>query len=258
MIAALAAPPAHYVANAVFASGRGRLDIVDGGVESVFAKGDYVLFDSTDLVIVHPDAHEFVPLPHDVTDKNVSQMQAMGLTLTIGDVKVTIDSVPGSDTVAGHATRHFKMTTAFTMSIEAGVMKQRLATESVTDYWVANVPGLPGNPLLRANGFSGTPVATGLFRDLSSRVDSAAARMGSAVALKTSTASRLMRGPGAIVQMQQTSEVSDLRNVGVDASSLMLPAGFKEGVLPGTDAPAGADNGAKWRTPPGRQALPRP
>src|SRR5665213_2485037 len=75
MIAALAAPTAHYVANAVFASGRGRLDIVDGGVESVFAKGDYVLFDSTDLVIVHPATHEFVSLPHDVTNDNVSQMQ---------------------------------------------------------------------------------------------------------------------------------------------------------------------------------------
>ncbi len=252
MIASIAAQPAHYVANAVFAAGRGRLDVVEGGVESLFGKGDYVLFDSTDLVIVHPATREFVVVPHDAGDKNMDQLEAMGMKATIGDVKVTIDSLPGADTVAGHATRHFRMVTAFTMTIEAGTLHQRLATESVTDYWVAMVPGLPGNPLLRANGFSGTPVSSGMFRELSSRVDSAAARMGSAVALRTSTSSRLMQGPGASVQMQQTSEVSDLRNRSVDETLLILPAGYKQGVLPGTDAPVvgATDAGAKWRTIP--------
>jgi hypothetical protein len=250
LIAALAAPPAHYVANAVYAAGRGRLDIVDGGVESVFAKGDYVLFDSTDLVIVHPATHEFVPLAHDATDSKMGQMQAMGLTLTIGDIKVTLDSVPGRDTVASYATRHFRMTTAFTMTIAANLMQQRLATESVTDYWVATVPGLPGNPLLQANGFSGTPVSTDMFKDLAARVDSAAALMGPTVALKTSTSSRLMQGPGSIVQMQQTSEVSDLEHVEVDPNRLVLPAAFAEGTLPGMSATPGADAGAKWRRAP--------
>jgi hypothetical protein len=257
LIAALAAPPAHYVANAVYADGRGRLDIIEGGVESVFATGDYVLFDSTDLVIVHPSTHEFVPLSHEASGGKMSEMQAMGLTLKIGDLKVTIDSIPGSDSVAGRATRHFRMTTAFTMSIAASLLQQRLATESITDYWVATVPGLPGNPLLRANGFSGTPVATGMFKELSERVDSAAALMGPTVALRTSTSSRLMQGPGSIVQMQQTSEVSDLKNVDIDPSLLMLPAGYAEAALPGMSVTGRVDAGAKWRIVPGTTGRPR-
>jgi hypothetical protein len=255
LIASLAPPPAHYVAEAVYADGRGRMDIVAGGVESVFAAGDYVLFDSTDLAIVHPSTHEFVPLTHDATDGKMGEMQAMGLTLSIGDVKVTIDSIPGTDTIAGHATRHFRMTTAFTMSVAAGLLQQRLATDATTDYWVADVPGMPGNPLLQANGFAGTPVSTGMFKELSARVDSAAALMGPTVALKTSTSSRLMQGPGAIVQMQQTSEVSDLRAVAVDQTLLMLPEGYKETPLPGMSMSGKPDAGAKWRVAPG--ATPR-
>jgi hypothetical protein len=250
MIASIAAPPVHYVATAVFVAGRGRLDIIDGGVESLFGKGDYVLFDTTDLVIVHPATREFVVMPKGAGGEKLDQLEAMGMKATIGDVKVTIDSLSGTDTIAGHATSHFRMMTAFTMTIEAGVMHQRLATVSTTDYWVATVPGLPGNPLLRANGFSGAPAAGGMFRELSSRVDSAAARMGTAVALRTVTSSRLMQGLGSSVQMEQTSEVSDLRTGSVDERLLIVPAGFKQGVLPGMEAEPVVDVGAKWKSLP--------
>src|SRR4051812_6236280 len=44
----------NYVGNASVLGSRGRLDIVDGGIPELFAKGDYLLFDSTEVVIVHP------------------------------------------------------------------------------------------------------------------------------------------------------------------------------------------------------------
>ena len=251
MAAAVASPTPTYTAQAIFAAGRGRMDITDGGLESVFGKGDYVLFDSTDLVVVHPATREFVPLPHDAGPSR-QQLESMGMKLTIADAKVTIDSIMGADTVAGRATRHFRMVTAFNMLIEAGAMQQHLATESITEYWVAAVPGLPGNPLLRANGFGAAPAVLGMFKDLAVRVDSAAARMGSRVALRTTTSSRLMQGPGSEVRMQQTSEVSELRMRDVDESVLMLPAAYKQGMLPGaagSDAVL-VDAGAKWRRSP--------
>ena len=95
-----------------------------------------------------------------------------------------------------------------------------------------------------------------MFKQLSARVDSAAALMGSRVALRTSTSSRLMQGPGSIVQMEQTSEVSDLRSVEVDPSFLMLPAGYKEATLPGMSASGTADAGRKWRVAPGSGGRP--
>ena len=78
--------------------------------------------------------------------------------------------------------------------------------------------------------------------------------MGTAVALKTSTSSRLIQGPGSIVQSMQTSEVSHLVNREVDASRLVLPTGFTQAALPGMEAAPGpaVDAGAKWRIAPRR------
>src|SRR4051812_14619570 len=43
-----------YVAHASVLGARGRMDIVEGGVPELFQKGDYLLFDSSEVVIVHP------------------------------------------------------------------------------------------------------------------------------------------------------------------------------------------------------------
>src|SRR4051812_29874947 len=62
LIAGSAADAQNYVGRSVVAASRGRMDILSGGIESLFAKGDYLLFDSTDVVVVHPATKEFVPI----------------------------------------------------------------------------------------------------------------------------------------------------------------------------------------------------
>jgi hypothetical protein len=111
------------------------------------------------------------------------------------------------------------------MAMDGGAMPQRLGTESVTDYWVGNVPGLPSNPLLRSNGLGGAGMST-VFKSLSARVDSAAARMGSALALRTSSNTRVVLGPGQILESQQSAVVSDLERRTVDEKLLVTPATF--------------------------------
>ena len=239
----------NYTGHAVFAADRGRMDIVDGGVEALFAKGDYILFDTTDLVIVHPASKAFVPLPHDVAAETLERIESLGVKTTIADEKVVFDSLGFGDTVAGNPTSHYRMTTAFTMSVDAGTMQQRLATESITNYWVAFVPGLPRNPLLRANGLAGPSAMTGMFKSISLKVDSAAKRMGSAVALKTSTVSRLIDGQGANSMTEQTSEVMSIEPRAIDDSVFVLPADYKQTSLLGVEEPI-SDATAKWRIPP--------
>lgn len=248
---AMAGPAQNYTGRAVFAANRGRMDIVEGTVESLFAKGDYVLFDSTDLVIVHPASKTFVLLPHNLANQTMERLESLGVKMTLADEKVTLDSIAAGDTVAGIPTIHYRMTTAFAMSIDAGVMQQRLTTESVTDYWIASVPGLPRNPLLRANGLTGGSGLTGMFKSISQKVDSVAKRMGTAIALKTSTASRMTDSQGANATMEQTSEVSNIERREVDDSVLVLPPDFKPRSLSG-DETIPDDAGAKWRV------LPRP
>jgi hypothetical protein len=246
---AMNGPAQNYIGRAVFAADRGRMDIVEGSVESLFSKGDYVLFDSTDLVIVHPASKAFVPLPHDVAGQTMERLESIGVKMTLADEKVSLDSLGFGDTVAGIPTAHYRMTTAFTMSVDAGVLQQRLATESVTDYWVASVAGLPRNPLLRANGLAGPSAMTGMFKSISRKVDSVAKRMGAAIALKTSTVSRMSDGQGAATTMEQTSDVSNIERLAVDDSLLVLPPDYKPRALTGVE-PMSDDAGAKWRVSP--------
>ena len=218
-----------YAGHATVVGSRGRLDVIEGGLQPLFTKGDYLLYDSTGITIVHPAKQEYIPLSAELNNSKIfDQMQAMGVTMSIADLKVAMDSLAGTDSVAGFPTRHFRMTLAFSMSIDASFMQQRFATESITDYWIANVPGLPSNPLLRVNAINASsPAPMGAFKDISTKVDSMAARLGNAAALKTKTVSRLIQGPGANMTTEQTSEVSNVQRATVDETTLVVPAGYR-------------------------------
>jgi hypothetical protein len=243
----------NYIGRVVFAAGRGRMDIVEGGVESLFGKGDYLLFDSADVIVVHPSAREFLAIPRDLATRSMEHMEAMGLRVAVADEKVALDSIGVGDTVAGLPTRHYRMTVAFNMAMDAGLMQQRLGTESVIDYWVSSSSLVPPNPLLRANGFAAGPLTGGMFRTLSSKVDSVAAKMGTTSALKTRAVTRLTTGPGGTVETQQMYEVSNIAPRDVDDDLLILPAGLSAAALPGAELSRAALDSlsAKWRALPG-------
>ena len=232
MAAAMGAASQDYTGHAVFAGRRGRLDIVEGGVASLLNKGDYVLFDSSAITVVHPATQEYIPISAQLASDMFAQLQSLGVQISLGDLKVTLDSLRGADSVAGFPTHHFRMTTAFTMSLDAAIMKQRFAAESVTDYWVATVPGLPADALLRVNSLTTAPL-TGVFKELAARVDSAAALMGAGAALRSRTVSRFIQGPGSSVTTEQTSEVSNLKHVQVAESLLSVPSGYRKGSIGG-------------------------
>ncbi len=219
-----------YVGQVIWAGAHGRVDIVEGGVDKLFSKGDYLIVDTSHVTVVHPAQREYfvVVLNGDSASRRLA---ALGAAAKLSDDKVRIESLGPGDTVAGIPTQRFRLTVAFNMSIDAGVIQQRLGTESVTEYWVGTVPGLPNNPLLRSNGLGGSAL-TGMFKTLAARVDSAAAKMGSAIALRTAATTRVVLGPGQVIETEQSSVVSDLKQTGIDQSLLMIPAGFKKIAMP--------------------------
>jgi hypothetical protein len=250
-------PPAmdaqNFTGHAVVSAGRGRLDIVEGGAEGMFQKGDYLLFDSSDVVIVHPSTKEFMPIARDGTSGALQQLDALGARLTLSDEKVSLDSLGGGDTVSGVPTRRYRMTVAFNMALDAGVTQQRLATESTTEYWIANIPAMPPNPLLRVNGLAGGMGGAPMFGTIAARVDSVAARMGTAIALRTRGTTRMLLGPGATLETEQSSEVTELRRTQVDAALLVIAANYKLTPGPGGAINASAtDTARKWLSMPAR------
>jgi len=235
-----------YVAHASVLGARGRMDVADGGVADLFAKGDYLLFDSSEVVIVHPAKQEFVLLTQQ-TMAAAGQLDTAGFTMTLSDEKVAVDSIGPGDTISTYPTTRYRLTLAFNMDVNMAMMRMRVGSEAVTDYWVATIPGMAPNPMLRSNGVSGG--VPGMLKGLSLRVDSAAKRMGRAVVLRSSSTTRINGGPGRVTESHTSAVVSDLKRAPVDKSLLVVPIQFRVAPLPGLPADSLGD-GAKWKVPP--------
>jgi hypothetical protein len=234
-----------YVAHATVLGSRGRMDIVEGNTP-LFAKGDYILFDSTEIVVVHPSTQTF----NLVTEQTVAAVGqgAFDSTIKVSDESVALDLIGPGDTISGFPTTHYRMRLGFNMASLA--MPIRLGSEAVTDYWVATIPGMGPNPMLGANslghGAGGVP---GVLRALSLRVDSAATRMGRTIVLRSASATRITLGQGDRQESQTSTLVSDIKRAPVDRNYLIVPIQYKVAPLPGMSADSLSD-GAKWKAPP--------
>jgi hypothetical protein len=238
-----------YVAHATVVGTRGRMDIVDGGVPEMFGKGDYLLFDSSEVVIVHPAAANFALLTQQAKGAS-GPLDTAAFTLKLSDEKVTLDSLGPGDTVSTFPTTRYRLTIAFNMELTVAMMASRVGSEAVTDYWVASIPGMASNPLLRSNGMGGNGGGVpGMLHALSLRVDSATTRMGRTMVLRSSSTTRIIAGPGQELESHSSTVVSDLKRAPVDRNSLIVPIQYKVLALPGLPADSLGD-GAKWKVPP--------
>jgi len=215
---------------------RVRIDIVDGAMPPLAEKGDYMLFDSTGITIVRPSKKEFVAMPLDVGNKAMEQMQAMGMSIALSDVSVKFDSLPGTDTIAGYATRHYKQTLTYTLAIEAMGTAQQMKAQAATEYWVAAVPGLVASPLQQTSQLSGgnqavsTSAPSGPFKDLAAKLDSVSHLLhGSALRVRTTTTSDTGAGT---MGLDMTSEMSNLKRGSVADALFAVPAGYTKGASP--------------------------
>jgi hypothetical protein len=236
----------NYVGNASVLGSRGRLDIVEGGVAELFVKGDYLLFDSSEVVIVHPAKQQFLLLTQQALSSS-GQLDTAGFKLTVSDEKVALDSVGAGDTISAFPTTRYRLTLGFNMDLDMTVMRTRVGSEAVTDYWVASIPGMAPNPLLRSNGISGG--VPGMLKALSLRVDSATARMGKTVVLRSSSTTRINAGPGQALESHNSIAVTDVKRAAVDKNLLIVPIQYRVAPLPGLSADSLGD-GAKWKAPP--------
>src|SRR4029078_10572168 len=81
-----------YAGHATVVGNRGRLDIVEGGLQPLFSKGDYLLYDSTGITIVRPASQEYVPLSAELNNSKIfEQMQAMGVSMSVPASKGAMD-----------------------------------------------------------------------------------------------------------------------------------------------------------------------
>jgi len=222
-------------------SGRGvavgkhlRIDIVDGAMPPLADKGDYMLFDSTGITVVHPTTKEFVAIPLDFPNKMLEQMQAMGMTISLGDMSLKFDTLPGIDTIAGYPTRHYRQTVSYTVTMDGMGVSQQMKSEATNEYWMAAVPGLGLSPLQQAGQAGGgiqSMSAVPQFKELAAKIDSISRRMtGSALRVKATTSSDAA-GAGNM-GLDMTSEMSNVKRASVAGSVFVVPSDYTRGASP--------------------------
>ncbi|HTR78194.1 MAG TPA: hypothetical protein VMH39_08795, partial [Gemmatimonadaceae bacterium] len=267
--AAMEAMRSNYTAVVVFAAGRGRMDVVDGSSGNQFAKGDYILFDSSDYIVVEPQSKQFYGTPKDLMTQLSSAQQAAGMSMSIKNLTVSLDTLGPGDPIGGLATQHYRINEAYTMVIDASGMGIDLGsmapppmdTKSTIELWYADIPNFPPNPFagfgasLRGQGSGALGGMSGMMKALSdtlAAMEAALPRGRTAVKMTTSMRLSGMMAMGT----DMSTEISDIKSTDVDADQLVLPDGFTQTAMPGMDAlPGGAplptDGGAKWKVRPG-------
>ena len=242
-----------WTGNVMVSGGRGRVDITDGGAEGLFGEGDYMLFDANDFLVVRPSSKEYIGLPGGGLSGGLEMLRSMpNLRVEVSDLKVVMDKVGAGDTVAGQTTQHYRMTSGYIVSIDAGFIQQAMALESTTDYWVANVEGLSTGPFLKM--FSGVLSLGGIVKEIGPKVDSAVARMGNVSPLKAVTVTSISDGRNAPSETETTILASAIKRRDVDPAVFVLPSDFQPASTGGLAQLFGAtskgDPGAKWRVKP--------
>jgi hypothetical protein len=234
MSAALAGMAPGYSGHGFALGKRLRIDIVDGALPPLADKGDYMLFDSTGITVVHPSKKEFVPIPLDFPNKAIEQMQAMGMSIKLADMALKFDTLPGTDTIAGYPTRHYRQTVSYTITIDAMGTTQQMKSQATNEYWMATVPGLGLSPLQQAGqlgGGSQNMSALPQFKELAVRIDSISRHLtGSAVRVKATTNSDAA-GAGTM-GLDTTSEMSNLKRAPVADGMFVVPSDYTRGASP--------------------------
>jgi hypothetical protein len=229
---------------------RGRMNIVSGAAPGVFATGDYWLFDTSGGIVVKPEAKTFSN-PMDALTGAHERLRKRVTPSTANDLEWSVDTVAGTDSVAGYATTHLRARITSTMQrsdAECFAMPNPRVT-TTTDYWVAKVPGLPANamaPVYQNAGVSAMqPAALGAAWDsIHSRVRAVG------TPLRSVTAIRAVAGPGEATSTTEIT-IDRIADVQVEESQLVLPDGFTPQAPGGSGAVSRGDAElSKWRRPP--------
>ncbi|HTR78704.1 MAG TPA: hypothetical protein VMH39_11360, partial [Gemmatimonadaceae bacterium] len=289
--AGIAAPHNEYAEGVEVASGRVRRELLAGLATAAYPRGDYELGDHDNgLVVVDPNAravtsvYEAEPLaptsaiPADVGDDSARS----------SDIAVSLDTLEAGGVIDGQPTRRYRVNVRVTVRPGDAPVGCRsrgskfppprpqptMKAEITTDYWLAPVAGVSTRTreLLDVAGPWPTigpvaPALSALLDPVRSRIvrRQTLARLEAVeigipedrVALKSVTATVVtLTATGERATTVDNMEISDITDVDIDASRLVLPDGFAAVSSAGeTRAAHTPDVVAPWRALPVMHAL---
>jgi hypothetical protein len=250
-----------WTAHVAWGAGRGRMDIVSGGQKPMFAAGDYILFDSTTYLVVHPASKTFSTAP-DMSSKNASnEMSMMRDAMKVSDIKASIDTLEqGSTMVNGVRASHYRMRSSFTISIDfsslgapADATPPATTSESTIDMWFADdIESVPGPFMIGRPGQM--PAFLGGMKPYFDRMQALQGTLPKHLVVRMSTATKI-DGMANSIATNASTEILDFKRGDVDVSRMALPADYTQAAMTGLEvfgppttlAPEAL---AKWRSVP--------
>ncbi|HXT16925.1 MAG TPA: hypothetical protein VN706_14895 [Gemmatimonadaceae bacterium] len=259
-----AIPDTGYTAHVVWATSRGRMDIVSGAQRPLFAEGDYILFDSTDYIVVHPAAQTYSTPPDMSGMSSAPGMDQMRDAMKVSDIHMSLDTLERGVMINGFRTTHYRTRSSFTITIDmsafgaaAGSNPPSTTTEAVTDIWYADTVAATPSPFVSTA--RELPAMMGAMKEVFDRTKALRAAMPTQLlAVRTTTISRAIPA-GSVGPVDGNSEnaadISDFIRTNVDVSRLALPASYTLVPMAGTEMfgspkPLAPEVLAKWRSVP--------
>jgi hypothetical protein len=193
----------------------------------------YIIVQGGQVVVVHPDKRRYSVLD----DSTFVRIVGVGLQAAsdvgvvrfrVRDAQFTPQRLGRSDSIAGFATQHLRLTERFTVDVSAfGMRGEAVRTRVVTDYWVTEEPRLLPNPLIEMLSRLGTVL--GQSDAIFARREAAARRAlvtGTPLKIVVTTWSRDRDEPDGRSEVQ-TIEIGDLIATTVDPAIFRIPQGFE-------------------------------
>jgi hypothetical protein len=207
---------------------RARLDVDSAARESGLgaADGEYVLADSTALLIVAPNERRTLRYAFADLDRGMAALaaNAPGTRTAIGDVAVKLEPLGAGEPLLGIATTRWRLTQDYMIETVSGLIAHDATAHVVAEYTIAaGKPGL-ANPFVR---FGQLALAAGEFGALASRTADAIAHMGHGVPLEIVATTTSTDERNAVTTTVRTMRLSELATAAVDDVRLEPPADYQ-------------------------------
>lgn len=207
----------------IAAGGVARLDVTGGTDAASFPAGSYLLIsDTTGAARLVDSLHKSV--------RSIGAGARLGGLVelhtppgVVSDVTVAIDTLGAGEMIDGRATRRYRLTTRFSLTMTLGTGETGTAqSNSVTELWQAVGAERIPNPFV---GLGGGETPDDFLAPLN-RVLVETARRIPGVTLRSETQASLSARGIAFTGQQVSTRLSDLRPAVVDPASLQIPSGF--------------------------------
>ncbi|HJP87151.1 MAG TPA: hypothetical protein VJ852_14265 [Gemmatimonadaceae bacterium] len=170
-----------------------------------------------------------------------AQTQQMGVKMDFSNTKATVDSLGPGPAILGHPTKHYRIGTGMTMTINAMGQQQTVTIASTSDYYYASDIKGAVNPFASLSGADMASAFSGSSKEFAEKMRAAQAKLPKATPLKASS-SATMTVAGMPPRVTTTDAiVTAIKWVDADPKAFEVPASYTPLELPGLNGPpAGA------------------